>query len=162
MTKRHLSMLARYFLVSSGLVGTLAVLLPDAARAETTPPPSASATVAPATANKLSTGVTESFLLNAAASTQPSGDTSIRPFHFHASDEALADLKRRISATKWPEQETVSDTSQGVNLATIQKLANYWATNYDWRRAEAQLNKYPQFVTNIDGVDIHFIHVKSE
>jgi len=93
---------------------------------------------------------------------QPAQDISIRPFQFHASDEALADLKRRIKATKWPSQELVADDTQGVRLATMQKLADYWANQYDWRKAEANLNKYPQFVTNIDGVDIHFIHVRSK
>jgi pimeloyl-ACP methyl ester carboxylesterase len=89
-------------------------------------------------------------------------DTSIRPFSFHASDEALTDLRRRIVATHWPEKETVADESQGVPLAMMRELAGHWATEYDWRKAEAKLNRYPQFVTNIDGVDIHFIHVKSK
>jgi pimeloyl-ACP methyl ester carboxylesterase len=89
-------------------------------------------------------------------------DTSIRPFQFHATDAQLADLKRRIETTNWPDQETVNDTSQGVKLATMKKVADYWANGYDWRRAEANLNRYPQFVTNIDGLDIHFIHVKSK
>jgi pimeloyl-ACP methyl ester carboxylesterase len=87
--------------------------------------------------------------------------STIRPFEFRASDEALADLRRRIVATKWPGRETVPDASQGVQLATMQKLARHWATEYDWRRFEARLNAVPQFVTNIDGLDIHFIHVKS-
>ena len=90
------------------------------------------------------------------------GADSIHPFRAHFPDEALADLKRRIAATRWPEREIVADQSQGVQLATIQKLAHYWQTEYDWRRAEAKLNAYPQFVTNIDGVDIHFIHVRSK
>jgi len=85
---------------------------------------------------------------------------SIRPFRVHASDEALADLRRRILATQWPEQET--DPSQGVPLATMQRLARHWATDYDWRKVEAKLNSLPQFVTNIDGLDIHFIHVRSK
>ncbi|HEY3265946.1 MAG TPA: epoxide hydrolase [Armatimonadota bacterium] len=89
-------------------------------------------------------------------------DTAIRPFRVHFSDEALADLKQRITATRWPDRETVADQSQGVQLATVQKLARYWATDYNWRRVEAKLNSYPQFVTNIDGVDIHFIHVRSK
>jgi pimeloyl-ACP methyl ester carboxylesterase len=89
-------------------------------------------------------------------------DEGIRPFKYHASDEELADLRRRIKATKWPERETVNDDTQGVRLATIQKLADYWADNYDWRKIEAKLNSYPQFITNIDGLDIHFIHVKSK
>src|SRR3954464_15313124 len=86
---------------------------------------------------------------------------AIRPFRFYASDQALTDLRRRIAATRWPEKETVSDQSQGVPLATMQSLARYWATDYDWRKAEAKLNAFPQFITNIDGLDIHFIQVKS-
>jgi pimeloyl-ACP methyl ester carboxylesterase len=86
---------------------------------------------------------------------------AIRPFRVHFPDEALADLKRRIAATRWPTKELVKDRSQGVQLATLRELARYWSTEYDWRKAEARLNAYPQFVTKIDGVDIHFIHVKS-
>ncbi len=88
------------------------------------------------------------------------GDSSIRPFRYHATDAALLDLKRRVKATRWPERE--NDPTQGVNLATIQKLADYWANQHDWRRIEARINGYPNFITNIDGVDIHFIHVKSK
>ena len=88
--------------------------------------------------------------------------TAIRPFHVHVPDEALVDLRRRINATKWPERETVTDASQGVQLATIQALARYWATDYDWRTCEAKLNALPQFITEIDGLDIHFIHVRSK
>jgi pimeloyl-ACP methyl ester carboxylesterase len=91
-----------------------------------------------------------------------SKDTAIRPFKFHASDEALADLRGRIAATKWPEREQVTGDSQGVQLATTQKLARYWGTEYDWRKVEARLNALPNFITNIDGLDIHFIHVKSK
>ena len=87
---------------------------------------------------------------------------AIRPFRVNFPDEALADLKSRVAATRWPSREIVPDQSQGVQLATIQKLAKYWATSYDWRRVEAKLNSYPQFMTNIDGVDIHFIHVRSK
>jgi pimeloyl-ACP methyl ester carboxylesterase len=87
--------------------------------------------------------------------------TAIRPFHVDIPDEALDDLRRRIAATQWPEQETVTDDSQGVPLATMQKLARHWATDYDWRRCEAELNALPQFITEIDGLDIHFIHVRS-
>jgi len=89
-------------------------------------------------------------------------DRSIRPFRFQASDQALADLRRRVQATKWPSKETVTDASQGVQLETVQNLARYWATDYDWRKVEAKLNSYPQFITNIDGLDIHFIHVRSK
>jgi pimeloyl-ACP methyl ester carboxylesterase len=98
----------------------------------------------------------------AAAGSEQSRDTSIRPFKFHASDADLADLKRRIKATRWPERETVNDTTQGVQLATTQKLADYWANQHDWRRAEAKIFSYPNFITNIDGLDIHFIHVRSK
>jgi pimeloyl-ACP methyl ester carboxylesterase len=87
--------------------------------------------------------------------------TEIRPFHVDIPDEELADLRRRIVATRWPSKELVADRSQGVQLATLQALARYWATDYDWRKAEAKLNALPQFKTEIDGVDIHFIHVRS-
>ena len=87
---------------------------------------------------------------------------AIKPFRVHFPAEALADLKRRIAATRWPDKEIVTDQSQGVQLATIQKLARYWATDYNWRKVEAKLNALPQFITEIDGVDIHFIHVRSK
>jgi pimeloyl-ACP methyl ester carboxylesterase len=86
----------------------------------------------------------------------------IRPFHVDVPDEALEDLRRRIAATQWPEKETVADQSQGVPLAMIQKLARYWMTDYDWRACQANLNDLPQFITEIDGLDIHFIHVRSQ
>ncbi len=87
---------------------------------------------------------------------------AFRPFTFHASQTALDELRRRIAATRWPEKETVADSSQGVPLATMQELARYWATDYDWHKAEAKLNALPQFITVIDGLDIHFIHVRSK
>ncbi len=86
---------------------------------------------------------------------------AVRPFRVDMPDEAIADLRRRIAATRWPSRELVADRSQGVQLATIQELARYWATDYDWRACEARLNALPQFKTEIDGVDIHFIHVRS-
>jgi pimeloyl-ACP methyl ester carboxylesterase len=88
--------------------------------------------------------------------------TAIRAFHVNVPETELTELRRRINATKWPERETVTDESQGVQLATIQKLARYWATEYDWRKCEARLNAVPQFITEIDGLDIHFIHVRSK
>lgn len=97
-----------------------------------------------------------------AVSAVPGNGDAIRPFRFKASDAQLADLRARIARTKWPERETVSDTSQGVQLATMKKLVDYWQHHHDWRRAEAKLNAYPNFITNIDGLDIHFIHVKSK
>ena len=89
------------------------------------------------------------------------GSPLIRPFHFTAADAELIDLRRRVQATRWPERETVNDITQGVQLATMRKLAEYWATGYDWRKCEARLNALPQFITEIDGLDIHFIHVRS-
>jgi pimeloyl-ACP methyl ester carboxylesterase len=89
------------------------------------------------------------------------GDSTIRPFRVSFGDEDLAELRRRIDSTRWPERETVDDDSQGVPLQTMQELAHYWATDYDWRACEAKLNALPQFTTEIDGLDIHFIHVRS-
>ena len=89
------------------------------------------------------------------------GDTSIRPFRARVSDEAITDLRRRLTMTRWPDKETVADASQGAQLAKLQELVRYWGSGYDWRKAEAKLNALPQFMTSIDGVDIHFIHVKS-
>ena len=90
-----------------------------------------------------------------------SSQTEVRPFRVGMPEEAIADLRRRIAATRWPSKELVTDRSQGVQLETIQELARYWATEYDWRACEAKLNALPQFTTEIDGADIHFIHVKS-
>jgi pimeloyl-ACP methyl ester carboxylesterase len=92
---------------------------------------------------------------------KPSGDTAIRPFTVETPNEVLEDLLRRIAATRWPSAELVPDRSQGVQLATLQALAHYWTTEYDWRKCEARLNALPQFTTEIDGVEIHFIHVRS-
>ena len=95
-------------------------------------------------------------------SSPPAADAQkVRPFRVHVSDADLADLQRRITATRWPTRELVKDRSQGVQLATLRELARYWTTEHDWRKAEARLNALPQFTTKIDGVDIHFIHVRS-
>ncbi len=88
--------------------------------------------------------------------------TDVRPFQVEIAEEKLAELRRRIEATRWPSKELVADRSQGVQLATLQALAHYWTTRYDWRTCEARLNALPQFTTEIDGVDIHFIHVRSK
>lgn len=95
------------------------------------------------------------------ASAKPVQGETIRPFKVHVPDEQVQDLKRRLMATRWPDEETVDDKSQGAQLAKLQELVSYWATDYDWRKAEAKLNAFPQFITSIDGVDIHFIHVRS-
>src|SRR5215208_5934030 len=87
--------------------------------------------------------------------------TAIRPFHLEIPDEQLVELLRRIGATRWPSSELVNDRSQGVQLATMRELARYWSDDYDWRACEARLNALPQFMTEVDGVDIHFIHVRS-
>jgi pimeloyl-ACP methyl ester carboxylesterase len=92
---------------------------------------------------------------------KPAAATAVRPFRVEVPDEELADLRRRISATRWPDPETVPDQSQGAQLGRLQGLLRYWGTDYDWRRAEAKLNALPQFITEIDGLDIHFIHVRS-
>src|SRR5580692_9684460 len=91
----------------------------------------------------------------------PAAATAIRPFYVDIPEEELADLRRRLAATRWPDPETVPDQSQGAQLSRLQGLVRYWGTDYDWRRAEARLNALPQFITEIDGLDIHFIHVRS-
>src|SRR5689334_24026720 len=88
-------------------------------------------------------------------------DETIRPFQVHIPQSAVDDLHHRVLATRWPDQETVPDQSQGVPLAKLKELVNFWGMQYDWRKAEDKLNAWPQFITNIDGVDIHFIHVRS-
>ena len=93
---------------------------------------------------------------------QQAEKTTVRPFRVDVPEAELTELRRRIHATKWPDRETVSDFSQGVQLGFIQALARYWATEYDWRKCEAQLNSHPQFITEIDGLDIHFLHVRSK
>src|SRR5262245_47615927 len=128
-----------------GAVALAAVVLPQALLALSSSPQSS--TRQPTTATREVTY-------------QATDKTAIRPFRVDVPEEQLADLRRRIEATKWPGRET--DQSQGVQLATIQQLAHYWATEYDWRKCEAKLNALPQFVTEIDGVDIHFIHVRSK
>jgi hypothetical protein len=91
-----------------------------------------------------------------------SDNTAIRPFEVGFSEEELTELRRRVNATRWPERETVSDDSQGARLSMIQELARYWGSDYDWRACEAKLNALPNFITEIDGLDIHFIHVRSQ
>ncbi len=123
----------------------------------------AAQTLGPAPAMRTHTESTPpSASVMGAARAPASDDPSIRPFKFHASAEALADLRRRIAATKWPSRELVTDATQGVQLATMRQLAGYWQKDYDWRKVEARLNALPQFMTTIDGVEIHFIHVRSK
>ncbi|MBV1691115.1 epoxide hydrolase [Novosphingobium sp. G106] len=161
------SLVARRRFLASTFLGSIGLALPvtaaHAAVAPVAPPASAGAVVSPASPATAMPGIAagEAALI-VAAQAAPTDDATIRPFHYRASDEELADLKRRVAATRWPDRETVQDDSQGVRLETTKKLADYWANQHDWRKAEATLNRYPQFLTNIDGVDIHFIHVKSK
>ena len=110
-------------------------------------------------ASSAAAGVSGLFAAKARAATESS---AIRPFHVKVSEEQIVDLRQRINATKWPDRETVSDQSQGPQLATLQKLARYWVTEYDWRKVETKLNALPNFMTEIDGLDIHFVHVRSK
>jgi pimeloyl-ACP methyl ester carboxylesterase len=117
-------------------------------------------------ASKSKTNQEENAMIQTSA-TQPASEqvadkTAIRPFQFNFPDAELTDLRRRVNATKWPERELVNDASQGVQLATMQNLARYWGTDYDWRKGEAKLKAVPHFITEIDGLDIHFIHVRSK
>src|SRR6195256_4243044 len=118
------------------------------------------------TSKKISTDQKETTvtqLATAQVDSDPYNETvEIRAFHVNVPEDQLVELRRRVAATRWPGKETVSDATQGVQLATMQKLAHYWATDYDWRKVEARLNALPQFITNIDGLDIHFIHVRSK
>src|SRR5713101_8254646 len=115
---------------------------------------------------KLTTNLKESTMTQT-ITTQRSGEktadkNAIRPFHVNVPEAELTELHRRINSTKWPERELVADATQGVQLATVQALARYWGTEYDWRKVEVRLNALPQFITEIDGLDIHFIHVRSK
>ncbi len=110
-------------------------------------------------ASAAAVGVSAFFATSARAAAE---DGSIRPFHINIPEEQLVDLRRRVLATRWPERETVTDRSQGVQLAKIQEIVRYWGKDYDWRKVEARLNALPQFMTEIDGLDIHFIHVRSK
>jgi pimeloyl-ACP methyl ester carboxylesterase len=119
------------------------------------------AMAAAAHAQTLAPGAQTIAPVSATASAQPDEDKSIRPFRVNVPETAIADLQRRIRETRWPDKETVPDRSQGGQLAKMQEIVAYWGSGYDWRKAEAKLNALPQFVTTIDGIDIHFIHVRS-
>jgi pimeloyl-ACP methyl ester carboxylesterase len=135
-----------------GLVwATLVVVLPGSSHIEAQ---SAAFSVVNATGSSAAT--------DAASDDSSMNSGSIRPFHIHVPDQALTDLRRRVSGTRWPDKETVADRSQGAQLADLQQLVQYWATDYDWRKAEAKLNALPEYVTTIDGVDIQFIWVRSK
>jgi pimeloyl-ACP methyl ester carboxylesterase len=137
--------LGRREFLESSVAGSVGLLLPAMAGASSL-------------AGERASGV----LASAGVAATGSGDASIRRFRVNVSEVALADLKGRVAATNWPDRELVGDASQGVKLATMRKVADYWKSTHDWRKAEARLNAYPQFMTTIDGVDIHFIHVRSK
>ncbi|HEX8667033.1 MAG TPA: epoxide hydrolase [Allosphingosinicella sp.] len=149
-------------LAATTLAGAFALLSPSPAHAAPAPSgQTAAAARGGAAAVPAGAAVPTLALAATAQGEEAGGNEAIRPFRFHASQRAIEELRRRILATQWPEKETVADSSQGVPLATMEKLARYWATDYDWRKAERRLNALPQFVTRIDGLDIHFIHVRS-
>jgi pimeloyl-ACP methyl ester carboxylesterase len=154
--------IARRHFLATAAISTIGAFIPLAPAQAATVPPGVGSTVSEPVPAPVSPAApaAETAIIGSAA--EPRVDTSIRPFKYRATDEELADLKRRIKATKWPDRETVNDNTQGVQLATTRKLADYWANHHDWRRAEAQIFSYPNFITNIDGLDIHFIHVKSK
>jgi pimeloyl-ACP methyl ester carboxylesterase len=120
------------------------------------------ATLREAFANSKSDSAQKENTMTQLGATPAADKTAIRPFHVKFPDAELAELRRRINATRWPERETVTDASQGLQLATTQKLARYWRTDYEWSKCQAKLDTTPQFMTNIDGLDIHFIHVRSK
>jgi hypothetical protein len=142
----------RHRVATSALVGAIGIFLSAAAAPGKTTYSAASGVETVAQAPVTSSP-------GAAAATATAADTSIRPFHIRVSDEALADLRRRIAATKWPKQKTVTDASQGVQLATMRELARHWEKDYDWRKVESTLNALPQFNDEHRRVEIHFIHV---
>lgn len=147
MTNLIQSILDRRHLLGSTIAGSLGLMVPAMAMGSTL--------------DTVSSGG-GAFATSPAYPPEATGRADIRPFKFSASEESLRDLKRRVIATRWPTRELVADDTQGVRLETMRRLADYWATSHNWRKAEANLNQYPQFITNIDGVDIHFIHVRSK
>jgi hypothetical protein len=116
----------------------------------------------PGTIAKAFVNKKEMFMTDTGAAQQGADKSDIRPFQFSFTDAELTNLRKRVNATQWPERELVNDASQGVQLATMQKLESYWGKDYDWRKGEAKLKAVPHFITEIDGLDIHFIHVRSK
>jgi pimeloyl-ACP methyl ester carboxylesterase len=137
----------RFFLKASSMLGLAATCSP--------------ATLDEAFAHSKPGNPLEENAMAKSGATPAADNSAIRPFHVNFPESELADLRRRVNATKWPDRETVSDASQGVQLETTQKLARYWGTDHDWRKCQSRLSALPQFMTNIDGLDVHFIHVRS-
>src|SRR5215813_6221448 len=138
----------RHFLKRTSILGMSAALSPR--------------TIAETFAHSTVRTTKKKNVMTASDTEQTADKTAIRPFRFNFPDAELTDLRRRVNATRWPEREQVADASQGVQLATMQKLARYWGTDYDWRKGEAKLKALPHFITEIDGLGIHFIHVRSK
>ena len=162
-------LLSRFILVPFALMVSLAPLATVLAQeepAQTDRPPQGATIALGVEANAVRPLSNKTTTNQLGTATQPDTESdaapaAIRPFRVSVPEEAIVDLRRRIAATRWPDRETVKDQSQGVQLAKLQELVRYWGTDYDWRKAEAKLNALPQFVTNIDGVDIQFVHVRS-
>jgi pimeloyl-ACP methyl ester carboxylesterase len=151
----------------SAALGAMELLTPTISCGQALTPAEGRASARRRTASEQPTRTnTENLAVAFTATSTTSGtiaeDQSVRPFKVNVPEAALKDLRQRVLATKWPRKETVNDETQGVQLATMQKLANYWATEYDWRKTEKKLNALPHFITTIDGLDIHFIHVRSK
>jgi hypothetical protein len=138
----------RCFLKASSMLGLAAAFRP--------------ATIGEAFADSKSNTPQKENTMTLTSAMQAADKTTIRPFQVNVPEADLTELRRRINSTRWPDRETVTDESQGVPLATIQELARNWGTDYDWRKCESKLNALPQFITEIDGLDIHFIHVRSK
>ena len=138
----------RSLLKSSSMLGLAAAFLPT--------------TIGEVFADSQSNPAQRGNAMTQAITSQTVDKTTVRPFHVNVPEAELTELRRRIHSTRWPDRETVTDESQGLPLATIQGLARYWATDYDWRKCETKLNALPQFLTEIDGLDIHFIYVRSK
>jgi pimeloyl-ACP methyl ester carboxylesterase len=147
-------------LLTTALIGVAAGLVPATGAEAATTPATAASVAAPTAAAAANVAAREPGATSDAS--LASRDQAIRPFKFRASDADLADLKRRVAATRFPDRETVKDDTQGVQLDTMRKMADYWVNEYDWRKIEARLNALPNFLTEIDGLDIHFIHVRSK
>jgi pimeloyl-ACP methyl ester carboxylesterase len=148
-------------LMTSALVGAIGIFLPAGEARAATAGAAAAATASVPPGARADVSVATSSAAASAMLAGESGDSAIRPFRAHVPDEELADLRRRLEATRWPDRETVADRSQGPQLDNLKQLVRYWATDYDWRKGEAKLNAFPQFMTLIDGVDMHFFHVRS-
>ena len=165
---RDFFLFSRRNLLATAALAATGVFLPGGAQAASTTDAAPSASGAGAGARSATavagfdSGIVQGSIKGgSAAAASSTGDTAIRPFRAHVPEEVVADMRRRLQTTRWPDRETVGDRTQGAQLDALQALVRHWGTDYDWRKGEAKLNAFPQFMTTIDGVDVHFIHVKS-